>query len=162
MSLMNCPECGAEISRKAIACPGCGNPMQGMEELTRLARLAVWGYEWKSKTKIGQWPLVHVAIGRSRKTGKLLVAKGIIAIGQFAVGVVTIAQFGLGVIFGFGQFVTGLLAIGQFAFGGVVIAQFGIGLYVLAQLGYGQHIWSVKIKDPAAIEFYKNLWQLFK
>ncbi|MCP4648969.1 MAG: zinc ribbon domain-containing protein [PVC group bacterium] len=158
MALIKCSECGMEISEKAVSCPGCGHPMQGMEELTRLARLAVWGYEWKSKTEINGWPLVHVAIGRSKKTGKLLVAKGIIAIGQFAIGVITIAQFGIGVIFGFGQFVTGLLAIGQFAFGGIVIAQFGVGMYVLAQIGYGTHIWSVKLKDPEAIKFFKDLW----
>lgn len=28
MSLINCPECGKEISDKAVSCPNCGNPMQ--------------------------------------------------------------------------------------------------------------------------------------
>ena len=27
MSLINCPECGKEISDKAISCPNCGNPI---------------------------------------------------------------------------------------------------------------------------------------
>lgn len=27
MALINCPECGKEISDKAISCPHCGNPM---------------------------------------------------------------------------------------------------------------------------------------
>lgn len=27
MALIKCPECGKEISDKAIACPNCGNPM---------------------------------------------------------------------------------------------------------------------------------------
>ena len=27
MALISCPECGKEISDKAIACPNCGNPM---------------------------------------------------------------------------------------------------------------------------------------
>lgn len=27
MALINCPECGKEISDKALACPNCGNPM---------------------------------------------------------------------------------------------------------------------------------------
>jgi hypothetical protein len=28
MALINCPECGKEISDKAISCPNCGNPMR--------------------------------------------------------------------------------------------------------------------------------------
>lgn len=28
MSLMNCPECGKEISDKAASCPGCGCPVE--------------------------------------------------------------------------------------------------------------------------------------
>lgn len=27
MALINCSECGKEISNKAVACPNCGNPM---------------------------------------------------------------------------------------------------------------------------------------
>lgn len=27
MALINCPECGKEISNKATSCPHCGNPM---------------------------------------------------------------------------------------------------------------------------------------
>lgn len=27
MSLMNCPECGHEVSNEAVACPGCGRPV---------------------------------------------------------------------------------------------------------------------------------------
>jgi DNA-directed RNA polymerase subunit RPC12/RpoP len=27
MALINCPECGKQISDKALACPNCGNPM---------------------------------------------------------------------------------------------------------------------------------------
>jgi len=27
MSLINCPECGKQVSSKAPACPGCGNPI---------------------------------------------------------------------------------------------------------------------------------------
>jgi len=28
MALINCDECGAEISSKAVSCPKCGNPLQ--------------------------------------------------------------------------------------------------------------------------------------
>ncbi len=28
MALVNCPECGHEVSRQASACPSCGHPLQ--------------------------------------------------------------------------------------------------------------------------------------
>jgi DNA-directed RNA polymerase subunit RPC12/RpoP len=41
MSLVNCSECGREISDRATACPGCGNPMAAKataEDTSRLDR----------------------------------------------------------------------------------------------------------------------------
>lgn len=32
MALINCPECGKEISDKAVACPNCGNPINQQPE----------------------------------------------------------------------------------------------------------------------------------
>ena len=29
MALIKCPECGKDISNKAIVCPNCGNPISG-------------------------------------------------------------------------------------------------------------------------------------
>jgi len=173
MALINCPECGAEISEKAMSCPKCGHPMKAMDDLTGIKRYLWRGFEWKSKTEILGWPLIHIAVGRNKETGKLLVAKGIIAIGQFGIGLITIAQFGIGILFGFGQFVGGLLAVGQFALGvyfglgqfatGIIaIGQFAFGRYVLAQLGYGEHVWSTRVRDPQAIGYFKNLWHSVK
>jgi len=159
MALIECQECSEQISDQAMMCPKCGCPLKSMKGFTQMARMVCWGYEWRSKAEIAGWPLVHIAIGRSKETGKLLVARGIIAIGQFAIGLIVIAQFGLGILFGFGQFVTGLLAIGQFAFGSLVIAQFGIGYYVLAQVGMGNFVWATNRSDPAAVEYFKNIWQ---
>ena len=34
MALINCPECGKEISDKAISCPNCGNPMNNKPKVT--------------------------------------------------------------------------------------------------------------------------------
>ncbi|MFH1507926.1 MAG: hypothetical protein ABIG46_05840 [Candidatus Omnitrophota bacterium] len=107
---------------------------------------------------------------RDKKTGRLLVAKGIIAIGQFAIGMVTIAQFGIGALFGFGQFIAGMYAVGQFvlgiyfglgqfATGTIAIGQFVFGEYVYAQAGYGKYVWFIKSKDPQAIEYFRHLWQ---
>jgi hypothetical protein len=131
------------------------------------------GFQWRSQAEIMGWPLVHIAIGRDKHTGKLLVAKGVIAIGQFGIGLITIAQFGIGFLFAFGQFTGGLLAVGQVALGvyfglgqlasgATVIGQFAVGKYVLAQLGFGEHVWSTQTKDPRAVEYFTNLWNAVK
>jgi hypothetical protein len=128
------------------------------------------GFEWRSKTEILGLPLINIAFGRNKQTGKLLVAKGIIAIGQFGIGVITIAQFGIGILFGFGQFVGGIMAVGQialgiyfglgqFSTGLIAIGQFALGKYVLAQIGYGEYVWSTKIKNPEAIEYFMIFWK---
>lgn len=115
MALINCPECSAEISDKAMACPKCGHPGRG--GFPAVSKWCWLGYEWKSKSNIGGIPLVHIAFGWDLQKGTLRVAKGIIAIGQFGIGVITIAQFGIGLLFALGQFAAGSFAIGQFAAG---------------------------------------------
>ncbi len=130
-------------------------------------RSSYFGYEWKTKAHILGLPLVHIALGRDRETGKLLIAKGVIAIGQFAIGVVAFGQFSVGILAGFGQFAAGLFAvaqfavgilfgIGQFATGAAAIGQFAFGKYVLAQFGWGEHVWSTLTKDITAIRYFKN------
>lgn len=47
--------------------------------------------------------------------------------------------------------------LGQFAFRYACIGQFTLGYYVIAQFGIGKYVWSIKIKDPQAIEFFKPL-----
>ncbi|MBN2121190.1 MAG: zinc ribbon domain-containing protein [Candidatus Omnitrophica bacterium] len=170
MGLVSCPECGNHISEKAVTCPKCGHPREGLSYPSHRA----WrGFEYKSSAEILGFPLIHIAFGRNKKTGKLLVARGIIAIGQFAIGLVTIAQFGIGMLFGFGQFVGGVLAVGQvalglwfglgqFATGLTAVGQLALGRYVFAQLGFGEYVWSSKIKDPAAVEYFQNLWESVK
>ena len=152
---------------------------QELERLKRPTRRPS-GREWKSDTTIWGIPLVHVAYGRD-ENGKLRVAKGIIAIGQFAIGGITIAQFGIGFLFGFGQFVLAPLAIGQFAFALAAIGQFAItwlfglgqfatgyvavgqvafGEWVLGQGGWGSHMWTTVRKDPEAVAFFKGIASL--
>jgi len=134
-------------------------------------------HEFTSHSKIGSLPLIHYTYGVCPETGRRKVAKGIIAVGGIAMGIIGIGQLSFG-IFSFGQLSFGLLfalaqaafgfvaigqlavaalfALGQFAAGYIAIGQFAIGYYVLAQVGYGTHVWSVKIKDIEAIEFFKN------
>lgn len=158
MAIVGCRECGGQVSDQAQACPHCGAPVPWKTDFRG------WGFEWKSKTEIAGWPLVHVAIGRGPDR-RWRVAKGVIAIGQFGVGAVTVAQFGVGLLFGFGQFMVGMAAIAQvavallFAFGQVAAAWTAVGQVVLAHFGLGQaglatHLWSTSAADPEAVRYF--------
>jgi hypothetical protein len=130
------------------------------------------GFEYKTKAEIRGWPLVHVAFGR-KEDGSFLIAKGVIAIGQFGIGLITFAQLGVGVLFGFGQLMGGLIAIGQVApavffgigqltTGHVAIGQLAIGDWILAQGGLGIHSWTSYSHDPEAVAYFTGLWQTVK
>jgi hypothetical protein len=126
-----CRECRHEISEQAFACPHCGAPYPARDSWDG------WGYEYKSKLAVGGLPLLHISF-KFRPNRTPVVARGIIAIGQFACGVVCIAQFGLGV-FSIAQFTVAGFALAQFAFAYSLIAQ--IGVY-LAE-GHGQLVFSL-------------------
>ena len=124
--MLTCPKCGSGVSEKDADCPRCGNPViESIAEARPTEHPRRRGFEWRSAAEIFGWPIIHIAVGRDAETGKLLVAKGVIAIGQFGIGLITIAQFGIGIFFAFGQFTGGLLAIGQFALG----IYFGLGQF---------------------------------
>ncbi len=166
--MTRCPDCGKELSNRAPTCPHCGAPGPGTALFQRMVK-PDWGFEWKSSITVFGWPLVHIAFGR--KEGKLRVAKGIIAIGQFAIGLFTLAQFGIGILFGFGQFIMAPTAIaqfaisiffglGQFATGYVAIGQLTLGYYALAQMALAPFAWTPDRKDPEAIAFFTHLFHL--
>ncbi len=163
MALTTCRECEKEVSTQAKTCPHCGAPYPGRKD---------WkgsGIDWKTQTTLYGYPLVHIAFGRDAQ-GKRRVAKGVIAIGQFAIGVITIAQFGVGILFGFGQFIFSPIAVaqfavalifglGQFATGYIAIGQFALGYYALAQMGFAKYIWSAGRKDIEAFNFFRLYWK---
>jgi hypothetical protein len=156
-----CRECGNPVSKSAGMCPKCGAPRPAVKEWLGT------GFEWKSRKTVYGWPLAHVAFGRDAR-GKFRVARGVVAVGQFAVGIVTIAQFGVGVLFGFGQFIFGLTSIaqvavtvlfgiGQFATGYAAVGQIVVAYYGLAQAGLAKHLWSLHVADPEAAKFFISL-----
>lgn len=139
--------------------------------------------EYTSHAQVGAWPLVHITLGRSPETGRRKTAKGVIAIGRIAFGVLPIGQLAIG-LFPIGQLALGLgLALGQgafslgaalgqvavaplFAAGQIVaayaaIGQLALGYYCLAQSAVGVHLWTLKVKDPAALEFFRHLLPFF-
>lgn len=116
-----CRECRREISEQAVSCPQCGAPYPAREE---------WdgpGFEYKSKLSLLGLPLVHISF-KYRPNRRPVVAKGIIAIGQFACGIITISQFGIGV-FSVSQFTVSVFAVAQFAAAYSLIAQFGVYIH---------------------------------
>ncbi len=163
MPLTTCRECKKQVSTEAGACPNCGAPRPAETN---------WkgpGYEWRSPMEIMGFPFIHIAFGRDQQ-GRRRVAKGVIAIGQFGIGLITFAQVGVGVLFGFGQVmfgltavaqvaITALFAVGQIAVGYAAIGQIAVGVYGLAQFGVAEYLWSAEQRDPAAVEFFQNLWE---
>ncbi len=185
MKKVTCLQCGLKVKRWAGVCPRCGGEIVGsvdsnnkssqlmkvLENKSRPERRLAWGYEYRSEAEILGWPVIHIAFGKDAETGKIIVAKGIIAIGQFGIGLITFAQVGVGLLFGFGQCVAGIVAIGQVAIGiyfgmgqlatGLTaIGQLALGRFILAQIGLGQYVWSPERSDPEAVAHFTNLWHV--
>jgi hypothetical protein len=125
------------------------------------------GFEWRTEAELWGYPLVCVAVGRSDRGG-MRVAKGWIAVGQFAVGAVAFAQLGAGLVFGLGQFLAApvvvaqvalglIFGLGQLATGYVAVGQVAFGYYALCQAGLGWHVWRQGYQDPQAVEFFARL-----
>ena len=123
-----CRECGHEVSEQARACPHCGAPYPWKEKWDG------WGFEYKSETTLFGWPWLHISF-KYRPNRLPVPAKGIIAIGQFAVGFVNISQFGIG-FFSLSQFTVSMFALAQFGIAYSLIAQFG--LYI--EKGWGMFV----------------------
>lgn len=127
-----CRECRHQISEQALVCPQCGAPFPAKSQWDG------YGFEYKSKLGLLGLPLIHISF-KYRPNRTPVVAKGIIAIGQFGCGVVTISQFGIGV-FSLSQFTLAGFALAQFAFAYSLIAQLGVYVHE----GHGQLVRSLR------------------
>ncbi len=134
-------------------------------------------YEFSSHLRVLGLPLVHIAMGRNPVTGKLAVARGFIAIGQFSIGVISIGQLSIGFV-SLGQLSLGLwAALGQAAIGFLAIGQLAVGLraaigmlavafHAVGMLTAGgtcvggpsacTHAWTVERRDPVAVRDFKD------
>ena len=117
-----CRDCQGIVSEQAMACPHCGAPYPAKEAWDG------WGFEYKSGITIAGLPLVHISFKYAPGRGPVP-ARGIIAIGQFAIGIVSISQFGIGVV-----------SVSQFCIAGFALAQFALAYSLIAQMGlfFGQ------------------------
>jgi hypothetical protein len=134
--------------------------------------------EFTSHSQIFGLPFLHFTRGKSPETGKRVTARGFIAVGRFAVGVIALGQvavgvlalgqLALGLLLGLGQASTGVFAVGQlalaavfgvgqFAAGYVSIGQFALGKYVLAQMGFGEHVIDTHGVSPVAEQFFESM-----
>ena len=128
-----CRTCSHQVSEQATFCPNCGAPYPAKDKWDG------WGFEYKTNAEILGLPILHISF-KYRPNRLPVVAKGVIAIGQFGAGIVNISQFGVG-IFSVSQFTVAIYAIAQFAIAYSCIAQ--LGLYV--DRGYGQLV--LKLAD---------------
>jgi hypothetical protein len=130
--LKPCRECKREISEQAFTCPHCGAPLPARGSWDG------WGFEYKSQTTVAGLPLVHISF-KYRPNRTPVVARGIVAIGQFACGMICISQFGIGVL-SVSQFTVAAFAIAQFAVAYSLVAQ--VGIYIAR--GHGQLVFELR------------------
>ncbi|GJE69071.1 zinc ribbon domain-containing protein [Methylorubrum podarium] len=114
MTLTRCPDCGRQVSDRAVACPNCGRPLApgGQDGAARTALVA--GFEYRSERTLFGWPLVHVVYGAS-DNATLRPARGILAFGNIAFGLVAFGGIAVGGI------ALGGITLGPIALGGVAI-----------------------------------------
>ena len=93
---------------------------------------------WRTKAELFGWPLVHCVRGIDPRTGKRLVAKGIIAVGEIAVGVIACGGVALGIL-AVGGVSIGLLSAGGLAVGLLMSA----GIVAVGPSPFGAAVLSV-------------------
>ncbi len=158
MALIDCPECGKKISDKALICPQCGFSRRG----------GFYCFEYRSQRKLFGLPLLHIVLGPALdpSTGRLRVAKGVIAIGGIAVGLLSLGGLSVGLI-SIGGLAVGLaaaggcalglcFAVGGMAIGFVAIGGGALGYYAFGGVALGKHVISGMHRSLAAIEFFSK------
>jgi hypothetical protein len=160
MPIIKCSDCNNDISDKAIICPHCGAAVQG----------SLRGYEYRSEKTLFGLPLVHIVVAPTFNpvTGKMRIAKGIIAIGGIAVGGLAIGGLSFGVI-AIGGLAVGLaalggaalgiiLAAGGLAVGFVALGGLAIGYYAIGGGALGVHALGGNARGPQLLQFFKTLF----
>lgn len=134
-----------------------------------------FGYEYKSSMTIMGLPLIHVATGVDKDTGRVLIARGIIAIGQIAFGLIAIGGIAVGLLTLGGLSLALLVALGGFAAGGYVAAGgfaiagflalggFAISWnYAIGGMAIGPHPLGANYQDPEVLEFLSRFFPDWK
>jgi hypothetical protein len=122
------------------------------------------GFEYRSGTEIGGWPLLHVCAGADPLTMRPKVAKGVIAIGNIAVGVVAIGGFAgglvtvgglsIGLLFALGGVAAGSgLSLGGVAIGAMAVGGVAIGyMYAIGGAAFAPAVLDGRHCDPEVLD----------
>ncbi len=122
---------------------------------------------YTSRWTVAGWPLVSIAFGPDADSGELKgVARGIIALGDYAIGFVAIGGISVGGI-SIGGVALGGLALGGVALGGLILGGASVGVVAAggAAIGHyarggaviGNYVASPKRKDPEAVELFNKI-----
>ena len=109
-----------------------------------LNRIFSLHYEYVSKTKIFNMPLVHVNFGFGIKRAKGIIAIGNIATGFISIGIVSLGLISLGflalgLLFALGVFSLGFLSIGAIAVGFLSVASVSVGYFSVGAVAVGKY-----------------------
>jgi hypothetical protein len=127
-----------------------------------------YGYEYRSSTTIGGWPLVHMCAGVDPVTMRPRVARGVIAVGNIAVGVLaiggvacglfTVGGASIGLLLAVGGAALGLgFSVGGFAVGSIAIGGVAVGfVYAIGGAAFGPAVIDGRRCDEAAREFARR------
>lgn len=101
-------------------------------------------YEYVSKTKLFNLPLVHINIGFGLMRAKGIIAigniaTGIVSIGLISIGLISLGVLALGLLFALGAFSAGLLSFGSIAFGFLSFGAVSIGYFTFGALSVGKY-----------------------
>lgn len=139
MALIPCPECDGRASTAATACPHCGYPdPAGRGPVDR-------GFEYRSAATLFGWPLLAVTKGVDPATGKLRVARGVVAVGGLAVGgvaagLVSVGGVALGVVALGGVAVAAVAAVGGGAVGYRAVGGAAVGVKAVGGVAVGREV----------------------
>lgn len=111
-------------------------------------------FEYKSRKKVGNLPLVHINIGLGRKANGMiaigLTAKGVLSLGLSSIGVFSVGLcsaglfslgiFSLGFLLAVGSIALGTVAIGAIALGILAIGALSVGLFSVGALAVGHYV----------------------
>jgi len=113
-------------------------------------------FEYRSKQEINGLPLIHINLGTDPETGRPLVAKGVVAIGNIAIGVVAIgaAAFGIVTLAAFGL---GIVSLSAFAIGVIALGSLALGY----ENALGVVVYSSKVANGViALDIQSAAWAL--
>jgi hypothetical protein len=156
------------LCQKAVCHQCVGRDSPRLMCRTCLQQPVMFGFDYRSRTTIAGWPLIHIASGVDPATMRPRIAKGLVAIGNIAVGGVaiggvvcglfTVGGLSLGLLFALGGAAVGVgVSVGGLAVGSIAIGGAALGfVYAIGGGAFGPAIIDGRRCDRAAAEFFRH------